>query len=108
MQSNDSNNEEEIIKKEINIIDPLTKLNVAKSSFKVEEIQNTFFSAYDFLRREGCYYDYTVLFNKTEYENDYFNHIKTNYDLDNNNDFKTIKKLFALNKQHYFLDFFGN
>ena len=106
--SNDSNNEEEIIKKEINIIDPLTKLNVAKSSFKVEEIQNTFFSAYDFLRREGCYYDYTVLFNKTEYENDYFNHIKTNYDLDNNNDFKTIKKLFALNKQHYFLDFFGN
>ena len=106
--SNNSNNEEEIFIKEINIKDPFTKLNVAKNSFKVEEIQNTFFSAFDFLRKEGCYYDYAVLFNKTGYENDYFNHIKTNYDLDNNNDFKMIKKLFALNKQHYFLDFFGN
>ena len=102
------NYEDEIIKKEINIIDPLTKLNVAKSSFKVEEIQNTFRSAYDFLRTEGCYYDYAVLVNKTGYENDYFNHIKTNLDIDNNNDFKTIKKLFALNKKHFFFDFFAN
>ena len=102
------NFEDEIIKKEINIIDPLTKLNVAKSSFKVEEIQNTFRSAYDFLRTEGCYYDYALLVNKTGYESDYFNHIKTNYEFDNNNDFKTIKKLFALNKKHFFFDFFGN
>ena len=101
------NFDDEIIKKEINIIDPLTKLNVAKSSFKVEEIQNTFRSAYDFLRTEGCYYDYAILVNKTGFENNYFNHIKA-YDIDNNNDFKTIKKLFALNKKHFFFNFFAN
>ena len=100
--------EEKNIKKEINIIDPLTKLNVAKSSFKVEEIQNTFRSAYNFLIREGCCYDYAVLVNKTGYENDFFNNIKTNFDLDKTNDFITIKKLFALNKKHSYLDFFGN
>ena len=100
--------EEENIKKEINIKDPLTKLNVAKSSFKVEEIQNTFRIAHNFLRTEGCYYDYAVLVNKTGYENDYFKHIKTNYDLDNDNDFKVLKKLFALNKKHFFFDFFAN
>ena len=102
------NFEEQIMKKEINIIDPLTKLNVAKSSFKVEEIQGTFRSAYDFLIKEGCYYDYAVFVNKTGFENDIFNHIKTNFDKDINSDFKTIKKLFALNKKHYFFDLYAN
>ena len=101
------NLEEQNIKKEINIIDPLSKLNVAKSSFKVDEIQDTFRSAYNFLGTEGCYYDYYALINKTGYENNYFGHIKNNYDIDNN-DFKTIKKLFGLNKKHHFFDFFGN
>ena len=99
------NNEEENSKKEINIIDPLSKLNVAKSSFKVDEIQNTFRSAYDFLRTEGCYYDYNVLLNKTGYENNFYENIKTKYDMENN-DFKIIKRLFGLNKKHYFFDFF--
>ena len=104
---NNWNFDEEIKKKEINIIDPLTKLNVAKSSFKIEEIQNTFRNAYNFLRTEGCYYDYAILANKTGYENNYFS-IKTNFELDNCNDFKTIKKLFTLNKNSFLFDFFSN
>ena len=102
------NYEEQIMKKEINIIDPLTKLNVAKSSFKVDEIQGTFRSAYDFLIREGCYYDYAILVNKTGFENDIFNHIETNFDKDINSDFKILKKLFELNKKRHFFDLYAN
>ena len=105
--SNSFDFEEETKKNEINIIDPLTKLNVAKSSFKVVEIQNTFRNAYDFLRTEGCYYDYAILANKTGYENNYFS-LKSNFEFDNANDFKTIKKLFALNKNGFFFNFFSN
>ena len=100
--------EEQNMKKEINIIDPLTKLNVAKSSFKVEEIQNTFRSAYDFLIKEGCYYDCAVLVNKTGFESDIFNHIKTNFDKDINSDLKILKKLFELNKKNHFFDLYSN
>ena len=105
--SNSFDFEEETKKNEINIIDPLTKLNVAKSSFKVVEIQNTFRNAYDFLRTEGCYYDYAILANKTGYENNYFS-LKSNFEFDNASDFKTIKKLFALNKNGFFFNFFSN
>ena len=105
--NNINNIEEQNKKKEINIIDPLTKLNVAKSSFKVEEIKNTFLIGYNFLRVEGYYYDYELLAKKSGYDSNYFNKIITDYDKDNN-DFKTIKKLFGLYKKPYFFDFFPN
>jgi DNA polymerase sigma len=105
--NNINNIDEQNKKKEINIIDPLTKLNVAKSSFKVEEIKNTFLIGYNFLRVEGYYYDYELLAKKSGYDNNYFNKIITDYDKDNN-DFKTIKKLFGLYKKPYFFDFFPN
>ena len=109
--NNDINNinniDEQNKKKEINIIDPLTKLNVAKSSFKVEEIKNTFRIGYEFLRVEGYYYDCELLAKKSGYVNNYFNKIITDYDKDNN-DFKTIKKLFGLYKKPYFCDFCPN
>ena len=34
------------------ILDPLTRLNDSKSSYKIDEIQTTFFEAYEFLRKE--------------------------------------------------------
>ena len=49
---------------------------MAKSSFKVDEIQTTFRTAYDFLRTEGCYYDYAVFVHKTGYDNDFYKQIK--------------------------------
>ena len=115
LNNNDINNnninniDEQNKKKEINIIDPLTKLNVAKSSFKVEEIKNTFLIGYNFLRVEGYYYDYELIAKKSGYDNNYFNKIITDYDKDKDiNDFKTIKKLFGLYKKPYFFDFFPN
>ena len=105
---NNTISEDNFQKKEINIIDPLTKLNVAKSSFKVDEIQMTLRSAYDFLRTEGCYYDYAVFVHKTGYDTDFFKQIKNNYDIFDNNDFKIIKKMFTLNKKGLFCDFFAN
>ena len=103
-----SYNDDNIQIKEINIIDPLTKLNVAKSSFKVDEIQITFRTAYDFLRTEGCYYDYAVFVYKTGYDNDFFKQIKNNFDIFGGDDFKIIKKMFTLNKMSFFCDFFAN
>ena len=103
-----SNDDINITAKEINIKDPLTKLNVAKSAFKVTEIQTTFRTAYDFLRTEGCYYDYAVFVYKTGYDNDSFKQIKNNYDIFETSDFKIIKKMFTLNKKRFFCDFFAN
>ena len=103
-----SNDDINITAKEINIKDPLTKLNVAKSAFKVNEIQTTFRTAYDFLRTEGCYYDYAVFVYKTGYDNDSFKQIKNNYDIFDTSDFKIIKKMFTLNKKRFFCDFFAN
>ena len=108
MNINNNISDDNIPKKEINLIDPLTKLNVAKSSFKVDEIQTTFRTAYDFLRTEGCYYDYAVFVHKTGYDNDFYKQIKNNYDIFNTNDFKIIKKMFTLNKKRFFYDFFAN
>ena len=42
---------------EINIIDPFTKINVAKSSFQVDEIKNTFNKALFFFKFEAWKYD---------------------------------------------------
>ena len=43
--------------KSIVIIDPLTGVNASKSSYKIEEIQNTFSEAFDFFYNEKIKYD---------------------------------------------------
>ena len=43
--------------KSIVIIDPLTGVNASKSSYKIEEIQNTFSEAFDFFQNEKIKYD---------------------------------------------------
>ena len=41
----------------MNIVDPMTKNNVSKSSFKVDEIILTFSKAFNLKCYEGWYYD---------------------------------------------------
>ena len=65
---------------EIKIFDPLTKLNVAKSSFKLDEIKITFNKALYFLKFESW-----KLQNSNFYEN-----------TDGTEDFTIIKKLFSI------------
>ena len=43
--------------KSIVIIDPLTGVNASKSSYKIDEIQNTFSDAFDFFQNEEIKYD---------------------------------------------------
>ena len=43
--------------KSIVIIDPITGVNASKSSYKIEEIQNTFSEAFDFFQNEKIKYD---------------------------------------------------
>ena len=43
--------------KSIVIIDPLTGVNASKSSYKIDEIQNTFSEAFDFFQNEQIKYD---------------------------------------------------
>ena len=43
--------------KSIVIIDPLTGVNASKSSYKIEEIQETFSEAFDFFQKEKLKYD---------------------------------------------------
>ena len=75
---------------EINILDPFTKLNVAKSSFKVDEIKNTFYKALMFLKSEAWKYDMNKRFNiNNSYCFDF------NYE-NSGNDFILIKKLFNM------------
>ena len=66
---------------EIKILDPLTKLNVAKSSFRLDEIRNTFIKALYFLKFESW---------KFQSENNDEDNVI------NNNDFTIIKKLFCI------------
>ena len=63
---------------EIKILDPLTKLNVAKSSFRLDEIKNTFNKALYFLKFESWKYQ---------------NEGEENIFID---DFNTIRKLFTI------------
>ena len=99
INSNDIDKKDEII-----IIDPLTKLNVAKSSYKVDEIKNTFRNAFELIRNEGWLFDYAILRNKTGY--DYLNNFKKSYghyfEHDECNDYITIKKLFGLKNTNIF------
>ena len=99
LNSNESDKKSEII-----IIDPLTKLNVAKSSYKVDEIKHTFRNAFELIRNEGWLFDYAILRNKTGY--DYLNNFKKsyshNFEHDECNDYITIKKLFGLKNTNIF------
>ena len=76
---------------EINILDPITKLNVSKSSFQVEEIKNTFNKALLFLKFESWKYDSKIY---QEYNN---KNLINNISIDGykENDFNIIKKLFT-------------
>jgi len=65
---------------EIKIIDPLTKFNVAKSSFKLNEIKNTFNKAL-----------YTLKYESLKYQNG-----NLEGENDTNEDFPIIKKLFSI------------
>ena len=65
---------------EIKIIDPLTKFNVAKSSFKLNEIKNTFNKAL-----------YTLKYESLKYQNG-----NLEEENDTNEDFSIIKKLFSI------------
>ena len=65
---------------EIKILDPFTKLNVAKSSFKLDEIKITFNKALYFLKFESW-----------KFQNENINENK-----DYIEDFTTIKKLFSI------------
>ena len=95
----------ELYENEIYIVDPISKLNVSKSSFKVDEIILTFRKAFNLLYYEGWYYDLnpkdknkekTIVDNTNElYEDD-------------SSDFKTIKKLFDLNTLNNNFDFYFN
>ena len=39
------------------ILDPLTGLNASKSSYKIDEIQKTFFEGFEFLSKEKIQYE---------------------------------------------------
>ena len=93
-------------KDEIYIIDPLTKLNVAKSSFKVDEIRYTFNTGFDLLRMEGWKYDYANFTNKNN-DGPIFDSMDELYE-DENSDFSIIKKLFGLKSNRNYFDFFSN
>ena len=99
LNSNESDKKSEII-----IIDPLTKLNVAKSSFNVDDIQKTFRNAFELIRNEGWLFDCAILSNKTGYDylknfNKSYGH---NFEHDDCNDYITIKKLFGLKNTNIF------
>ena len=80
-------------KEEIYIVDPLSKNNVSKSSFKVDEIILTFRKAFNLLYYEGWYFDYISSNNKNE--NRIVENANEFYE-DNSSDYMTIKKLFNL------------
>ena len=101
INSNDIDKKDEII-----IIDPLTKLNVAKSSFKVDEIRYTFNTGFDLLRMEGWRYDCANFTNKNN-DGAIYDSIDELYE-DESSDFAIIKKLFGLKSNRNYFDFFSN
>ena len=93
-------------KDEIYIIDPLTKLNVAKSSFKVDEIRYTFNTGFDLLRMEGWRYDCANFTNKNN-DGAIYDSMDELYE-DESSDFAIIKKLFGIKSNRNYCDFFSN
>lgn len=93
------------MKKEIYIVDPISKNNVSKSSFKVDEIILTFRKAFNLLYYEGWYYDYISSNNKNE--NRIIENASELYE-DDSSDYMTIKKLFNLKSLRNNFDFYFN
>ena len=95
----------EVYDKEIHIIDPISKLNVSKSSFKVDEIILTFRKAFNLLYYEGWYYD----LNSTNKNNEtkIIDNVNELYE-DDSLDYMTIKKLFDLKSLRNNFDFYFN
>ena len=95
----------EVYDKEIYIIDPISKLNVSKSSFKVDEIILTFRKAFNLLYYEGWYYD----LNSTNKNNEakIIDSVSELYE-DDSLDYMTIKKLFDLKSLNNNFDFYFN
>ena len=90
---------------EICILDPISKNNVSKSSFKVDEIILTFRKAFNLLYYEGWYYDFVSTNNNNE--NRIVEDASELYE-DNSSDYMTIKKLFRLKSLRNNFDFFFN
>ena len=95
----------ELYENEIYIVDPISKLNVSKSSFKVDEIILTFRKAFNLLYYEGWYYDLNS--KDKNKENSIIDSMNELYE-DDSSDFKTIKKLFDLNTLKNYFDFYFN
>jgi DNA polymerase sigma len=81
IEGNSDNIYEKERKEEIKILDPFTKLNVAKSSFQLDQIKCTFIKALYFLKFESWKFQSS---NNEE------------YDYENDFDFTIIKKLFSI------------
>ena len=77
--------------KSLMILDPLTGFNASKSSFKIDEIQKTFLSAYNFFEKEKINCENEIDKNET---NDKRNH-------DKNNNFEVILGLSKIHKNDY-------
>ena len=77
--------------KSLMILDPLTGFNASKSSFKIDEIQKTFLSAYNFFEKEKINYENDIDKNET---NDKRNH-------DKNNNCEVILGLTKIHKNDY-------
>ena len=88
-------------KEEIYIVDPISKLNVSKSSFKIDEIILTFRKAFNLL-----YYEAWCFTNKNN-ENEIIKNENELYEEDSL-DFIIIKKLFGLKSLGNNFDFYFN
>ena len=97
----------ELYENEIYIVDPISKLNVSKSSFKVDEIILTFRKAFNLLYYEGWYYDLNSK-DKAQNKEKTINDNEDELYEDDSSDFKTIKKLFDLNALNNNFDFYFN
>ena len=92
-------------KEEIFIVDPFSKLNVSKSSFKVDEIILTFRRAFNLLYYEAWSYDLASKNQKNE--TTIIENVNELYE-DDSSDFNTIKKLFRLKPLRNNFDFYFN
>ena len=88
-------------KEEIYIVDPISKLNVSKSSFKVDEIILTFRKAFNLLYYEA--WSYTNKNNEKEIIDN-----KNELYIDDSSDFAIIKNLFGLKTMKNNFDFYFN
>ena len=88
-------------KEEIYIVDPISKLNVSKSSFKVDEIILTFRKAFNLLYYEA--WSYTNKNNEKEIIDN-----KNELYIDDSSEFIIIKNLFGLKTMKNNFDFYFN